>query len=424
MDYYATTMPYGNRKIEITLPANQKVDIFYPKHPSTLIIDEESIYSIVSKGLSDSRTIKNWNKKTKVVVVINDKTRPVPNNKLLPPLLHYLTENGIEKSNINILIASGTHTPMRNDEFKIILSQSIIEDYSILVHNCDDENQLAYKGLTSRGTPIYINKVFDNADLRIVVGDIEPHHFAGYSGGVKSAAIGLTGRKTININHKLLLDKNSFIGIYEENPLRQDIEEIGKIIGVDFALNAILDEQKKLVKVFFGTPLMVMRDGIEFSKKMSLTPILKQYDFVIASAGGYPKDINFYQSQKALTHASLFCKDSGMVFLLAECSEGVGSEKYIQFVKNLPSQRSVIDKFRNAEFEVGPHKAFQVAKIAERIRFKLFSEIHREILKGLLIDPINSLENEINDYIKHLPVNASIAVLPYATATIPILTEG
>lgn len=185
-----------------------------------------------------------------------------------------------------------------------------------------------------------------------------------------------------------------------------------------------MDEKKKLVKVFFGTPLMVMRDGIEFSKKMSLTPILKQYDFVIASAGGYPKDINFYQSQKALTHASLFCKDSGMVFLLAECSEGVGSEKYIQFVKNLPSQRSVIDKFRNAEFEVGPHKAFQVAKIAERIRFKLFSEIHREILKGLLIDPINSLENEINDYIKQLPVNASIAFLPYATATIPILTEG
>ncbi len=416
-------MPYGKKEIEISLSRERNLDIFYPQESNDGEISVEFIISQIHKSLSESAVEQNWNKNTKVVIVINDKTRPVPNNMLLPPLLSCLKEIGVTNTNIKFLIASGTHKPMRNSEYFMILPQDIMANYKIIAHDCDNENDLVYKGVTSRGTPVYINKVFEDSDLRIVVGDIEPHHFAGFSGGVKSASIGLTGRKTINANHSLLIDKNAFIGIYENNPLRQDIEEIGKIIGVNYALNAILDEQKRILRVFFGPPQQVMHDGIEFSRKMLLTPILTQYDFVIASAGGYPKDINFYQSQKALTHASLFCKDFGMVFLLAECIEGVGSEKYVQFVKGLSSQESVIEKFKNAEFEVGPHKAFQVAKIASRIHFKLLSEINEKIMKDLLIEPIRSLDHEIVDFITQLPLEARIAVLPYATATIPTIME-
>jgi lactate racemase len=417
------SMPYGRKEIKIVIPNSCIVDTFYSPKSIAKRITDEQIHSLIKQSISDSPGSLNWNKNTKVVIAINDKTRPVPNSVLLPPLLSCLKERGITNNNINFIISSGTHTPMRNSEFLLILPQNIVENFRIIAHNCDNENDLTYKGVTSRGTPVYINKVFEDSDLRIVVGDIEPHHFAGFSGGVKSAAIGLTGRKTINANHSLLIDKNSFIGIYENNPLRQDIEEIGRIIRVDYALNAVLDEQKNILKAFFGSPQQVMVEGVEFSRSISLTTISKQYDFVIASAGGYPKDINFYQSQKALTHASLFCKDEGMVFLLAECIEGVGSDKYFQFVKGMLSHESVMEKFRNSEFEVGPHKAFQVAKIASRIHFKLFTEIDLRILKDLLIEPIHSLDREIFELIHRLPKKACVAVLPYATSTIPRIME-
>jgi lactate racemase len=417
------SMPFGKKYVEIAIPNGRIVDTFYPKKYSNKSITEEQILREIKQSIINSPGALNWNQNTKVVIAINDKTRPVPNSVLLPPLLSFLKESGIINRHIKFIVASGTHTPMRNRELFMILPQDIVENYEVIAHDCDNEADLIYRGVTSRGTPVYVNRVFEQSDLRIVVGDIEPHHFAGFSGGVKSAAIGLTGRKTINANHSLLIDKNAFIGIYENNPLRQDIEEIGRIIGVDYALNAVLDEQKIILKVFFGAPQQVMVDGVEFSRSISLTPISKQYDFVIASTGGYPKDINFYQSQKALTHASLFCKDSGMVFLLAECIEGVGSEKYSQFVKGMSSHESVIDKFKNSEFEVGPHKAFQVAKIASRIQFKLFSEIDLRVLKDLMIEPIYSPNREIFELIDQLPKEARIAVLPYATSTIPRIME-
>lgn len=358
-----------------------------------------------------------------VAISINDKTRPVPNSLLLPPLLEALKNKGIGKDQVKLFIASGTHSPMRKDEFNLILPASIIENYSVYPHNCDITEDLSYLGITSRNTPVFVNAPFYSADLKIVVGDIEPHHFAGFSGGVKSAAIGLGGRETINKNHALLLDDNSSVGKYDNNPLRQDIEEIGEMIGVDFAINAVLDENKNILKVFCGDPHVVMHEGIEYSRKLSLLPIPEQYDLVIASAGGYPKDINFYQAQKALTHASLFCKPGGMVFLLAECIEGIGSDGYFSFMQGVNSHAQVIDKFKEIGFEVGPHKAFQVAKIAERIHFKLLSSIPQNILATLLIDPIIDLQSEIDNFCKIKSKDAKIAILPFATASIPEYQE-
>lgn len=418
-------IPYGKTNLTVSIPTDISVDIFLPRKTNKeLLITEEIIYDKIRKSRLIDQIQKYFQRNLKIGIVVNDKTRPVPNNILLPPLLRLLIEMGITNQEIKFFIASGTHTPMRKDELIKIIPQNVIDSYEVIIHNCDDFLNLTEKQTTTRGTPVFINRIFDTMDLKIVVGDIEPHHFAGFSGGVKSAAIGLTGRQTINSNHKLLLDDHSFVGVYDENPLRQDIEEIGRIVGVDYALNAILDERKEILQVFFGPPLQVMADGIEFSKKISLIPINNYYDLVIASAGGYPKDINFYQSQKALTHASLFCKDSGMVFLCAECSEGVGSDKYLEYVKSLKSHEEVIEKFRSNSFEVGPHKAFQVAKIANRIRFKLFSSISDETLGSLLVNPIHSLEKEISEFVNCFGKGSKIAILPYATATIPTYAEG
>lgn len=410
-------LKYGQKTIGFTFPEAVQPEIIAPINtPET-----NNPIDTVEKALGDSleKHLSIHSSTKTVSIAINDKTRPVPNHQLLPPLLKKLINCGIHKENIQFIIASGTHTPMRIEEFCQILPEEIIQNYKISAHNCDDRNNLQFIGRTSYNTPIWINKDFYNSDLKIVVGNIEPHHFMGFSGGVKSASIGLSGRETINTNHAMLLDENAAIGIYEKNPMRQDIEEIGKLIGVDFALNTILNQEKKIVEVVFGNPLAVMQAGIPISRKVCSVSAKQKYDLVIASVGGKPKDINLYQSQKALTHASLITKDGGVVILVAECPEGVGNQRYVDFMQGVHSVQEVFNKFKQTGFQVGPHKAIQFARELIRIQVILISNISPETIRNLLLIPADSPDSALAEALNRLPNNPSIAVLPYATNTLP-----
>lgn len=352
-----------------------------------------------------------------VAIAINDKTRPVPHHFILPPLLNRLHK--IPKHKICFWIATGTHLPMSDTEFPLILPSWIIEQYPVVSHNIDNASNFIFLGSTQRGSPIWANRSFYEADLKIVIGNIEPHHFAGFSGGYKTAAIGLTGRSTINHNHAMLLDPMSRVGEFDKNPLRQDIEEIGKRIGVHFALNVVLNGEKQIVKVFAGRPDAVLQAGIQISRTISQVPVTRQYDLVIASCGGFPKDINLYQAQKALTHASLLTRDGGTVILVAECSEGSGNMAYQQFMEGITSFDQVSEKFKQMGFCVGPHKALQIARDAQRVRILLVSEMQPQLVQQLLLTPAPTLQAAFELALTTLPPQPAIAILPRATNTIP-----
>ena len=413
------TLPYGKKQISFELNDQYKADLYLPKLLQPENDAESLLLSAIRNPINNDDALQNVTENTSVAITVNDKTRPVPNHLIFPPLLSVLKEKGIKKENITILIATGTHIPMPEEEHSLLLPKEILRDHRVISHDCDDRANLEYKGKTGAGTPVYVNSIFDKADLKIVVGNIEPHHFAGFSGGAKSASIGVCGRETINHNHALLKHPKSCVGRYEDNPLRQDIEEIGHLIGIDLALNVILNEKKEILHALFGSPIDVMEKGIEIIRKNELVPVLAPYDLVIASAGGYPKDINLYQAQKALTHASLFCKDGGMVLLTVACTEGVGSQTYVDFMQGVSSHQEAKDKFQKMGFKVGPHKSFQFAMIADRVNFQIKSDIKTEIMDQLLIQPINDLQQTINVLLQETLSIKRIAVIPYATATIP-----
>ncbi|PKO00676.1 MAG: hypothetical protein CVU42_02285 [Chloroflexi bacterium HGW-Chloroflexi-4] len=417
------SLPYGNAFLEINLVGENVIEQFFPADLKSNS-DVSTMIEIAIRISSNYMVFGSITNETTIAITINDKTRPVPNNLLFPPLLKYLLERGIKKENITILIATGTHIPMPPEEFQLLLNTEVLSEFKVISHNCDDDTKLIYKGKTSRGTPVFVNSLYDQADLKIVVGDIEPHHFAGFSGGYKSASIGVCGRETINHNHALLQDPKSCVGLYEDNPLRQDIEEIGELIGVNLALNAILNERKEILHVFFGHPKDVILAGIKVIRETELTLIDEPYDLVVASAGGYPKDINLYQAQKALTHASLFCRDGGTVLLAAECIEGVGSQSYIDFMQGVSSHTDAQAKMVQSGFRVGPHKALQFALIANRINFKIKTEINDSLMKELQLLKVENLQETINQTIRSYTSPPRIAVVPYATATIPQLRGG
>jgi nickel-dependent lactate racemase len=284
---------------------------------------------------------------------------------------------------------------------------------------------LFYCGETARGTPVWVNRLYQEADVKILVGNIEPHHFAGFSGGYKTSAIGLTGRQTINTNHAMLVEPGSKIAEVARNPLRLDIEDIGGLIGGEvFALNVVLNGEKKIVQAVFGHPTAVLNAGVALSRKICQIPATGKYDLVIASVGGAPKDINFYQSQKALTHASLFTRDGGVIILAAACPEGSGSAAYEEFMRGISSTDEVFEKFRTTGFRVGPHKAFQVARDAARVKIILLSTIPARTVSDLLMTPAATLPEALQTAFAHLspalPQDLRIAVLPRATNTIPV----
>ncbi len=415
MDY---KIPYGKASITLTLTGSQGIDIVLPREePASkdpLMDVKAAIQSPIGISLEDHKDVRS------VAIGINDKTRPVPHEYLLPPLLDVLRNNGLPPKNIHLIIASGLHQPMKVWEYISILPREIVVNFPISVHDCDHSPMIAL-GTTSRGTPVLVNRDFFMADLKITIGNIEPHHFMGFSGGAKTAAIGLTSRKTINKNHSHIMHHNAITGHYEDNPMRQDVEEIGKMIGVHFVVNAILTTNKEIIRVIVGDPEAVMISGIQLSRAINQAEVHVKYDLVIVAPGGYPKDINFYQSQKALTHAGMITKEGGDILLMAECIEGVGNSGYERLIHSVASHAEVMEYFKTNDFEVGPHKAYLVARDGLTKKIHLYSSMPEPEVKKLLLDPIADPQSFIDTYLTYATDDCRIAILPFGTTTIPKL---
>lgn len=416
------SLPYGNKNLILALKDNIEVEDIQPEAVPAAEDAIKEVCNAIHHPV-DSIKLENFTTNKTVAIAVNDKTRPVPHQYLLPPLLAELQRLGFEQANIRIVIAVGTHKPMPEAELPKILPADIIKSYQVISHDCDDDANLVGLGISSRGTPIEMNRSFQESDLRIVVGNIEPHHFAGFSGGYKTAVIGLGSRKMINKNHTLLMEENAKIAEFDHNPLRLDIEEIGQKIDVHYALNTVLNMEKCIVKCFTGNPHAVIKSGLSLSRSVCQTPASGKKDLVIASVGGHPKDINLYQSQKALTHASLLAKDGGVVILVAACPEGSGSQYYEDFMTGVLSPSQGLIKFKQLEFRVGPHKAFQFCRELTRIHVILVSEMQEDLVKKLLLEPAHNLNNAIEKAEKYLPKQYSAAVMAHATNTIPLFSN-
>ncbi|MGB1287954.1 MAG: nickel-dependent lactate racemase [Aggregatilineales bacterium] len=415
-------LPYGKTTLKATIPDTYSVTQLLPAQ----VVAAENPLEVVQQALDNpigGKLLDDFTEIQSVAIAINDKTRPVPHQHLLPPLLEKLAAMGIQPDNIHLIIATGTHPVMPPEEYAWILPDDIIATYPIHCHDGYADETHEYLGETSRGTPVYINKHYMQADLKIVIGNIDPHQFQGFSGGVKSAAIGLAGAKTINHNHAMMTDAASRLGEYADNPARQDVEAIGRIIGVDFAVNALLNSKKQIVEVFAGDPYAVMEAAIPRVKALYQLALDAPFDLMLVSPGGYPKDLNVYQTQKGMAHAALATKKGGTMILCAACPEGTGSDKYEKWIMNdaMNSHEAVIAEFTNQGFQVGPHKAFQISRDAADLTILLLSEMQSDFVEKLLLHPISDLQAAIDSVLPDLPSDARIGVLPSANSTIPVV---
>jgi nickel-dependent lactate racemase len=359
-------------------------------------------------------------------IAINDRTRPVPHDLLLPPLLRRLERAGVAARDVLLLIATGTHRVMTPDQYADVVPPAVLGRYAVACHDARDDAGLAYVGETSRGTPVWINREYVTRELRVVVGVIEPHQFVGFSGGVKSAAIGLGGYATIGRNHSMMTHPLSRIGQYADNPCRQDIEEIGDRVGVHLALNVVLGSQARVLAAFAGPPLEVMRQGIPCVRSLNQVEVGLPFDLMLVSPGGHPKDTNLYQAQKALAHAALVTRPGGTILLAAACPDGTGSATYEDWMSREPmaSHEAVIARFAREGYALGAHKAFQISRDASRFRVALHSQMPPALTERLLLTPAPEFQRAVADAVDALAPGSRIGVMPRANATIPVTAGG
>ncbi len=411
------TLPYGHSHLQVEIRGTHQVDQLLPL-PGDVLGDPDQVIADAIRSPIGNVNWKASNAARTVGIAINDKTRPVPKPNPVQLLLEHLENLGYQPEQITLFIGSGTHPPMSTAELPRILNQTILDRYPVVVHDCD-HSPIVDLGKTNYRNPIQINADFYNCDLKISVGNIEPHHFMGFSGGVKTAAIGLASRSTIAANHTNLTHPQARTGVYHINPLRQEVEEIGRKAGIHFSLGTILDEEKHILEVYFGEPAAVMTAAIPVVRRLFGISVSDLYDLVIASPGGAPKDINLYQSQKALTHAARITRDGGWVVLLAACPEGSGSQAFEDYVTQAKSHQSIIEHFSRGYFKVGPHKALQIAREAVRVNIVLVSDLPPQTVKDWKLTPSQpELTNALVKWIgAKLPKQARVAILPAATRT-------
>jgi nickel-dependent lactate racemase len=236
-------------------------------------------------------------------------------------------------------------------------------------------------GVTSRGTPVRINADFGLADFKIVVGQVDPHQFVGFTGGSKAAVIGCASAETIEKNHSLMSAADARVGRLRGNPVREDLNEAGEMVGIDFAVNLVLDADKKAVHLAAGKPMAVLESCAATCAEVYGVGIAEKFDIVVASCGGYPKDICLYQAQKGLNLASHAVKPGGHILLLAASPQGVGDDIYFDYVSQFTTPAEVIRDFKSTGFRMGAHKAYLFGQTLVNYNVAVFSDLDPGVLR-------------------------------------------
>ncbi len=405
MLYY---LPYGKKEVSVNIPAKYSVRILKPDNapavPDEINKIERAIKApIHSKCLSE---IARGGKKA--VIIVNDITRPTPTDRLVPPLISELKAGGVE--DVTIVFGLGIHRKQTEEEKRLLL-KGLYGRIRSIEHDTDD---CVYLGTTSRFTPVEVFRPVVDADIVICTGSIELHYYAGYSGGAKSILPAISSKRSIDANHSLMLDPCSCAGRLD-SPVREDIEEAGSILGIDFILNVVLNEKKEIVYAVAGDYIEAHKTGAAFLDKLSRIEV-EPADIILVSPGGSPKDINIYQSHKALEHAKNAVKDGGTIILVAECGEGYGNsvfEEWLGFDRD-----SAIERFKSG-FVMGGHKAALIAALAKKVDLYLVSSLPDEIVRKAYFIPA-TLEKAVDTALLKHGERAKIIMIPYGGSTLGI----
>ena len=359
----------------------------------------------------------------RVCIVFTDLTRATPNQRLIPWLLDYLSD--VPKEQITLINALGTHRPNTKAELERLLTPEVVRDYRVLNHDAEDPAELTEVGLTRDGTPALINRHLVEADVRIITGFIEPHFFAGFSGGPKGIMPGVAGLKTVMSNHgaSMIADPKAAFGITVGNPIWEEMRDIALRVGPSFLLNVSLNEQREITGVFAGDLLHAHKAGIEFVRKSAMQRVKDPFEIVVTTNSGYPLDLNLYQGAKGMSAAARIVQPGGTIILACECREGVPANSPLdKLLRSAGSSEEILSMLATPGFVRPEQWQAQIqALIQRRAEVLVHSSLSGATIRAAHLVPCSDIGAAVAERLRRLGPQARLAVLPQGPLTIPYL---
>jgi nickel-dependent lactate racemase len=407
---------FGHTKLGLNLPDSQVIKVLKPNTVPVDLTGEDEVNRSLATPIGTSRLQNLVKSGQKVAIITSDITRPLPSYKILPSILDELNRGGIRDEDVSVVFALGSHRGHTEDEMRKLVGDRVFDRVSCLD---SDSGEYIHLGTTSQGTPVDIFKPVVDADFRICVGNIEYHYFAGYSGGAKAIMPGVSTRDAIQANHSRMVLKEAAAGRLSGNPVREDIDEVAKFCPIDFIVNVVLDEKKEIINCVSGHYIKAHRIGCAFLDQLYKVNIPQKADIVVVSAGGFPKDINMYQAQKALDNAKHAVKDGGIIIWIASCASGLGESVFEKWMLEHEKSNDMIDHIKQ-DFQLGGHKAAAIALVLEKARIFLVSDFESGFVKKIHLEPFKSAEEAISLALQAMGSNAIIIAMPFGSSTLPV----
>ena len=410
-------IPYGTDKIEINI--DEQCEILIPKKVD--IKDEDKI---IEKALENSIGPQSFddfaNDSKRILVIVNDATRPTPTSKILKYLLPVLSSH----PDVKFLVATGAHRAPTEEEYRFIFGDTYeVFRRKVYAHDARKDEDMTYLGKSKNGTEMYINKLVSEYKNILVIGSVEPHYFAGFTGGRKSFLPGVASYKTIEMNHKLALSDDACSLALKGNPVNEDMVDamnVLKDLNV-FSIQTVLTGKHKLYKVTAGDLHKSFDAAIESSKQIFCVP-LKEKGNIVISAAPYPMDIDLYQSQKALDNGKLALEDDGVIIVVSKCRDGVGEDQFLELLGRADTPKEILN-ILDEEYKLGYHKAAKMAQIGIRAEMWAVTGLNDEILKKAMLKPFPDVQTAVDkaiDLIKSKGKIPKIVVMPLGSLTIPL----
>jgi len=425
------SLAYGHGTVSVDLPEKNVVKVL-GLQPATALPQpvEEVRRKLAEPNCSEPLAGIAAGKKS-ACIVICDITRPVPNKIILPPILQTLEEAGIPASEIVILIATGLHRVSTPEEKLEMLGEMILNRYPVADHDARNRNEHDYLGESTRGVPIWIDRRYLTADVKILTGLIEPHFMAGFSGGRKSICPGIAAAETIGVWHspRFLEHENAKFGCLENNPVHEEQLEIALKSGCDFIVNVVIDHHRNILAVVAGDMEKAHLEGVGIARKFVVDTVEKPVDVVVTSAAGYPLDKTWYQSVKGIVGAVDILKPGGTIILVSACDEGHGSKEFSEMTDHFPTPEAFMEAIlADKGFIVDQWQVEELIKALRKGHVKVVSDgLPPEVFRKYYVTPSPSVEQAVAEAVAEYGSETTIAVMPdgpYVLAEVKFETKS
>jgi nickel-dependent lactate racemase len=415
-------LAYGQGVLPVELPKD-RTTVIAPAHTIGLKDERAAVIQALEHPIG-SKPLKEIIKSgAHICISFTDITRATPNDRIIPWLLQHLAH--VPRESITLLNQLGTHRPNTRAELEKMLTPEIVRDFHVLNHEPENHAAHVQLGTMRDGTPALINRHVVEADVRIITGFIEPHFFAGFSGGIKGICPGTAALETVMSNHgaKNIGDPNATFGVNEGNPLWEELRDIALRAGPSFLLNVTLNEERQITNVFAGDIIKAHQTGAEFVRQSAMQKVEAPFDVVVTTNSGYPLDMNLYQGVKGMSAGARIIKPGGTLILAAECREGVPADSPLdKLLRSAGSPEEILTMLATPGFVRPEQWQAQIQALVQRkANVLVYSALPDEVLRACHLMPCHDISAEVKKCLETLAPDARVAVLPQGPLTIPYL---